>query len=294
MKKLARLAAPPPYLDYLVAIREAKIASPGGVDHKAMLASKQGEIAARFAAFEASMEVGELERLMPSADLRTIAASLRSCYSVSTLGVRRLKKSIATAQASRVLKYCPMCGTTLPRTHDHYLPAARFPEFSVHALNLVPCCSHCNSIKDDDWLDSNGKRQYLHLFSDEIPEDAFLVVVLTELPSMDGVGATFRLQRPAEFPPPAWELIEAHFRRLRLLERYSEQVNDEIAEILSDCAIYLEEGGISAASFLRKRAAERASVYGRSHWRVVLMQGLADSPKLPFWISAMSPSAAVI
>jgi hypothetical protein len=76
---------------------------------------------------------------------------------------------------------------------------------------------------------------------------------------------------------------------LHLLDRYSEQVNDEIAEIIADCSIYLKEGGANAAAFLNRRAAERAKVYGSSHWRVVLMLALSASPKLSTWISAMSP-----
>lgn len=293
MKKLARPAIPPEFLEYLVRIREAKTVAPGGVDHKAALNSRHNQISLSFAAFESAIEAGKLHQMSPSAELQAIADSLRSCYAGSTLGIRRLKKAIANAQSPRVLKYCPMCGTTLPRTHDHYLPASKFPEFSAHALNLVPCCSQCNSIKDDDWLDGNGNRQYLHLFSDGIPTDSFLCVTLKELPGSLGVGAIFQLRRPFNVLQPTWELIESHFRRLHLLDRYSEQVNDEIGEILADCAIYIEEGGTNASSFLDRRATERAGVYGYSHWRVVLMQALAASPRLPLWISAISPSIVI-
>ena len=293
MKRLVRPATPPEFIAYLIRIRDAKIVKPGGIDHKAILTSNHDQIALCFNAFETAVGTGELHQMTPSPALGAIADSLRSCYAGTTLGVRRVKEAVASAQPPRLLKYCPLCGTTLPRTHDHYLPESKFPEFSVHALNLVPCCAQCNSIKDNNWLDATGKRQYLHLFSDEVPVGGFLFVTLKELPSSGGVGALFHLKRPTNVSESVWELIESHYSRLHLLERYSEQVNDEIAEILADCAIYLQEGGTSASAFLSRRATERASVYGASHWRVVLMQALSGSPRLSVWISAMSPSLAL-
>jgi hypothetical protein len=290
MKKLARPVTPPEFIEYLAGIRDAKLVSASGINHKAVLTSKHNQIVICFDAFETSVQQGSIHQMIPSTQLSVIAVSLRSCYAGTTTGIKRVKQAIANAQAQRVLKYCPMCGTTLPRTYDHYLPASKFPEFSVHVLNLVPCCAQCNSIKDDDWLDATGKRQYLHMFSDEIPVDSFLRVTLKELPRSGGVGALFHLKRPDNVSQLNWELIESHYRRLHLLERYSEQVNDEIAEILADCVIYLEEGGTNASTFLNRRAAERAVVYGASHWRVMLMQTLSDSPRLSVWLSAVTPS----
>ena len=71
-----------------------------------------------------------------------------------------------------------MCGTTLPRTFDDYVPAVKFPEFAVHPLNLVPCCATCNSTKDADWLTAAGTRQYLHTYSDQLPDVQFVSVTL--------------------------------------------------------------------------------------------------------------------
>lgn len=288
MKKLAKPVTPPEYLDYLVKIRDAK---KNTNDHKANLISNHNQIVQSFADFESAIEAATLRKINPSKDLKAIAESLKSCYAVTTVGLQSLKGAITGAQAPRVLKYCPMCGTTLPRTYDYYLPQSQFPEFSVHALNLIPCCAQCNSIKDDDWLDTNSNRQYLHLYSDEIPVEPFLLAVLEELPSSGGVGVVFKLKCPPNTSLAEWQLIESHFKRLHLLDRYAEQVNDEIAEILADCAIYLQEGGTNAAAFLGRMATERAKIYGESHWRVVLMRALASSPKLQSWISAISATS---
>lgn len=40
---------------------------------------------------------------------------------------------------------CPFCGGIgRPRNLDHFLPKARFPQFSVFPKNLVPSCRDCN------------------------------------------------------------------------------------------------------------------------------------------------------
>jgi hypothetical protein len=188
------------------------------------------------------------------------------------------------------MKYCPMCGTTLTSTFDHYLPAVKFPEFAVHALNLVPCCALCNSTKDDDWLTVTGHRQYLHPFSDEVPQVEFLFVDLNEADDNLSVGATFYLSRPQDIDEPLWSIIERHFERLHLLRRYSELSNDEIREILAACSVFLTAGGTDFASFLRESAREAEETFGFNHWRARLMWRMALHPHVGGWIrSQMRP-----
>ncbi len=196
----------------------------------------------------------------------------------------QLKRAIQDAQPKRLLKYCPMCGTTLPRTFDHYMPAVRFPEFAVHPLNLVPCCSTCNSTKDDDWLSVAGDRLFLHAYTDEIPDLQFVKVTLHEDPALAGVGATFSLERPRGVDNELWGLIDSHFRRLKLINRYDEQSNDEVAEILADCRQYRDTGGPNIRSFLDGCAVDRGTVYGRNHWIAVLMKAMVDHPNLLAWV----------
>ncbi|TJY65031.1 hypothetical protein E4T66_02075 [Sinimarinibacterium sp. CAU 1509] len=191
-----------------------------------------------------------------------------------------MKKEIKELQPRRQLKYCPMCGVTLPKTFDHYMPAARFPEYAVMALNLIPCCSQCNSIKDDDWLSTSGERQFLHLYFDCIPEEQYLFVQLLSSADMRGVGASFELRRPSGFRRNKWSLLTSHYKRLKLLERFSEEGNEEIAEVLAGCKAHLQAGGGSASLLLQNLANDRATVYGDSHWRTVLMRALSTYSRL--------------
>src|SRR5262249_53874444 len=66
---------------------------------------------------------------------------------------------------------CPMCGSPVTGTLDHYLPRKVFPEFSVMAANLIPACTHCNSGKKR--LIFKGTREYerfLHPYFDKVAD----------------------------------------------------------------------------------------------------------------------------
>jgi hypothetical protein len=288
MKNLRRLPTPPPYISYLVTIREAKrtaTADPKSPkNHKAVLADAHPQIEERYDLLSEAVDRRNLEGLHTSAAMQAIAPSLRSCYDNETKGIRDLKRAIAAAQGPRILKYCPLCGITLVATHDHHLPAALFPEFAVHPLNLVPCCFTCNSTKSDEWIDEGGNRIFIHAYSDLLPAEPFLRAKLIAPPSASGVGAIFSIARPSGFSTKAWTVIKSHFARLNLIDRYTNQSNDEIAEILADCAVYAEAGGLDVRKFLKERARERAAIHGESHWQVVLMRAIASAPELDDWV----------
>jgi 5-methylcytosine-specific restriction endonuclease McrA len=276
------------YVSYLIGIRDAKripTADRGTPrDHRRILTESHEAIERRYARFEEALDQGALETMRRSNAMQLIASSLRSCYDGETRRLRELKDSIAEVQGIRVLKYCPLCGITSVATHDHYMPATLFPELAVHPLNLVPCCFKCNTTKGDDWLDEDGNRLYVYAYSDLIPAEAFLDVELKTSQSATGVGALFSITRPNRFSKKAWAIIESHFERLKLIERYTDFANDEIAEILADCKIYNTNGGVDVRRFLRQRARERAVIYGESHWRSILMRELASARSLDGWI----------
>lgn len=281
MKNLVALPNDPTYLDRYEAIRNKK--------HKATrtpLMAAHAMIEERFKAYSEAIVHGSLASLKSHKEALLLSTPLRACYDVATEPLKQLKSAIRDAQPKRLLKYCPMCGTTLPRTFDHYMPGVKFPEFAVHPLNLVPCCSSCNSTKDDDWLSGAGKRQYLHAYTDIVPDLQFIHVTLHEDPALSGVGATFSLVRPLDVVDDLWEIIDSHFRRLKLIDRYDERGNDEVAEILSDCREFLDAEGKNVRKFLAGRAKDRLTVYGRNHWIAVLMDAMARHPNLGAWVDA--------
>lgn len=281
MKTLIPLPPLPTYLDRFIAIRDKKHTTT-----REPLIAKHALLTQRYQDHEQAIALNALARLTQSPAVMKLSKPLRACYSSTTQPLKDLKKAIVDTQPKRQLKYCPMCGTALPKTYDHYLPAALFPEYSVHPLNLVPCCSLCNSFKGDDWLCAAGQRQYLHAYSDALPNEQFVHVTLYQHSALKGVGATFSLRRPTGVPVVQWRLIDSHFRRLHLIDRYDEEGNVQIAEILSDSKAYQDSGGPDVRAFLHGRAMDRKAVYGSNYWKAVLMQALAVDKNLQSWIYA--------
>lgn len=279
MKQLSPLADEPAYIDQYISIRNRK-----HLDVRNQLVNEHVLVAERFDKLEEVISDGILNSIKIDPRVEVIRNVLRACYDQTTISLRKLKQAIKDVQPPRLLKYCPMCCTTVPATFDHYLPASQFPEYSVHPLNLVPCCSQCNSIKDNYWINAAGGRLFLHAYSDRIPEETFLAVVLHEKASLTGVGATFILVKPDNIDGQTWMLIQSHFCRLHLLDRYRELGNDEIGEILADCKIFIEAGGNDVRTFLRDRGNERAGIYGRNNWRSILMIALASHNKIEDWV----------
>lgn len=280
MKPLSPLPEPATYLERYVSIRDSKIHGTRNT-----LVAKHALIEKRYQDHAQAMALPALESLQPNVQALQISEPLRACYGSPTRSLKDLKRDIKAEQPNRRLKYCPMCGITLPKTFDHYLPAEKFPEFSVHPLNLVPCCATCNSIKNDDWLCAAGRRRYLHAYSDAIPDTSFLYVTLHKDPVLPGVGATFSLCKPAGVTDGLWRLIESHFRKLNLIERYNERSNDEVSEILSDCRSHVAAGGLDARAFLSLQADDRAAVYGRNHWIAVLMAAVVAHADFDVWVA---------
>lgn len=287
MRPLQPLVAVPSYLERYVQIRNRK--------HHAtrdLLIAAHKFVSDRYEELADAIDGGTLHQLAAQPQAPALKNALRACYDSPTKLLNKLTDDIDNAQDKQALKYCPLCGTTLPGGYDHYMPAEKFPEFAVNAINLVPCCAMCNSTKDDDWLDAAGNRQYIHFYIDQIPEVAFLRVEILQDPAIVGVGARFYLDQSG-IDPSVWIVISSHFSRLRLIARYSDLVNSEIDTILDSCCDYLRADGPNVRTFITNSAATATKVHGRNHWRAVLMAAMANHADLEEWLtSKLQPKAA--
>lgn len=115
---------------------------------------------------------------------------------------------------------CPYCGKPgPPQTLDHVLPRVNFPEFSLFAPNLIPCCGDCNRNKEEYTWDGTGVRYFLHPYIDNFLGGEY-------------VRVTIRPDAVLGFDVPLFEFdfdgpgvgqddrrtCESHFSRLRVTE----------------------------------------------------------------------------
>lgn len=75
---------------------------------------------------------------------------------------------------------CPMCGSMHRGTLDHILPKARYAEFSVYSMNLVPACK-CNIVRGNTTIGPNPGERVLHPYYDECLSERLVVAKFEDL-----------------------------------------------------------------------------------------------------------------
>lgn len=230
------------------------------------------QILARYSLFERAIVQNTLFSFPEDPTLIAHKDDLLSCYIGRTKKVKEIFKLIEDTQPTRFLKRCPYCGVTLPKTYDHYLPEAHFPELSVHALNLVPCCGTCNSTKNNFWK-NNTHRTFLYFYKDIIPNVQYVNVNIVT--GAGSIGAQFSIQRPINIQNAVWEVLFSHYEKLGLISTYNELASDEITEVFNACVVHIRCGGANVRLFVEGLMSTEETLYGINHWRVVLMKSLA-------------------
>lgn len=277
MKNLNKLDEPPAYISYLSNIINAK----RDAVVKTELTAQLSAISFRYAALVDALNADTLHAVYTDVNMKRNSAILRSCYENRTKILNVLLVAIRNKQTSIMQGLCPYCGMTIPKTYDHYLPASDYPEYSVHPLNLVPCCSTCNQKKNNYWV-AAGKRLFIHFYHDMIPETKFLEATIIENPTTNAVGANFKLSRPDGIDDCIWEIIEAHYDRLELLKLYNENANSEIAELQNICiSCWKNYGGDKRRlkRFIKAIIDGKALLCGENNWKIALYRGLIKSQK---------------
>lgn len=169
---------------------------------------------------------------------------------------------------------CPLCGFAQATTLDHYLPKAKFPQFSVFPSNLVPACGPCNFGKRAELALTRG-GQSIHpyfdaaligeqwLFADVVPGNPLTIRYFTN-------------------PPVDWlhdekERVESHFVLLDLREKYSTEASDELANIRDTILRYTANLGAAIISAdLLATSNDRFKIHKNS-WQTALYQALGQS-----------------
>ena len=204
---------------------------------------------------------------------------LLHCYESTAKALEELKKLITERQLEEVRDFCAYCGIGSPRQFDHYLPKAKFPEFSVHFYNLLPCCGSCNGLKGETWLQANGTRAFITFYIDSLPTRPMLKLNVRWLVKSGKCVpiVSFHLVRPTGFNIANFKIIESHFDKLELLARYKDQAHTEFLA-LRDAALAREAKTVPALrKFLTKYLERRKETLGPLNWRIALYSELEAS-----------------
>ena len=214
-----------------------------------------------------------LEKIPASTFVSPNIVLLKDCYSNSH-GLSFLKTRILERQNVLLRRECQYCNIGEPTTFDHYLPQVGFPEFSALSVNLIPCCSTCNSEKGVQWR-THGRRNIINFYFDTLPNVPYLTCSIVY---RKNVPQAIFIVNTAVIPANMRTVITTHFTTLKLTERYKGRSNSEISDVFNTIQpLSASLNRLQIQNQLRTDAANMKISKGDNYWRAVLKIALSNS-----------------
>lgn len=193
-------------------------------------------------------------------------------YSFRSAKFKKLYQALTTTSNNIVDKVCPYCYMETSESLDHFVPKTPFPHFSANPQNLIPCCSNCNSKKDDDWIvnkEGRNVRLFLNAYIDDVMSQPFLEVKFS-YPNNNIVPFFSVTQN--DMNQNLFDIVKSHFTKLGLAKRYQDNSNKIIVE-LRNLIKTSKENGLPDQK-IKKIAldtiAKSELKFGLNHWETVL------------------------
>lgn len=241
---------------------------------KRILTALKPSLSKRFNEYERQSKINDLEAVTSLAYSDSDKKALQNCYKVKTKALETLIKNIKENQPNQIRSVCQFCCINTDSTIDHYMPKEEFPEFSVAHLNLIPCCPDCNSKKSISWLSASKKRVILNLYNDLIPCTQFLfvdVMFKNDIP----IGKYY-LSNKNNIDNDLYRLIQSHYEKLELVNRYNDKFNTNYTQILNSLNNPIFKGNPKlVTSLLVSEYQNGISDFGINNYKLVLKEELA-------------------
>lgn len=264
----------PSSLDPMTVFREVVKAKQAGV-RKDRLTLRLRTIRRYYNEYDAAKR--ELELMKERRHTQEQKDDLTHCYTDRTKPLNELLIDIRSKIPRIISNKCQYCNIDSPKTFDHYLSKGRFPEFAIHALNLMPCCHACNQIKGEKFLDASSNRRIVNLYFDRLPTQRYLNAHI-DYDSSNTPSATYSLLRPIGLRHKIFHLIQNHYEALDLLDRYRENSNSTFSETMKSMMAHSYTIG-EVEQFLREEAAMLSTEISPNYWKSVLFDAMANDPR---------------
>ena len=191
---------------------------------------------------------------------------------------QRVKKRLFEDVPKERRGVCPFCMISEPTTMDHYFSESEYPEYIIFAPNLVPCCSHCNSVKGKRLFVENEnrlKRTVIHFYYDVLPQTEYLKSTFNVTDKIPQVSFRLEFENETEITG----IIKGHFETLHLLERYQERSNGILSTECENFRMCLVNGFSveDCVQLLRCKAQSFEKIYGRNYWEACIYRAMSES-----------------
>jgi len=244
-------------------------------DLKDRLILQDENVKVLFSSYDDKFGNDKLEDLTSHGYISPEKDDLLELYNYDSQALRKLRVNLTTTQNGRRKMKCQNCTLGEVSSFDHLLPQGEFPEFVVHPKNLFPSCSKCNSYKSSIWRDQSG-RNTLNLYLDLLPEIQYLFVNVEV--GNSSIEVDFYLDNLNGIDDVLFNRIESHFRALDLLNRFSENADDEISSFRSDLEI--ERGMLNLDELIQlveMKVEKERIAFGYNYWKSILKLELINN-----------------
>lgn len=223
--------------------------------------------------YERLYHAGTLNSIRPKRISGPLFNDLYELYDYNAAVVKEVQESIKKNNPATVYGICQYCGLVSHDTMDHILPHKKYAEYSIHAKNLIPCCTDCNRRKNESEL--------LNLYTDALPNVEYLFMDVA--PDGDTIDLTFRLDNTAnEVDTALFSKIENHYAKLALFERMKMKANAQLPSFLIQIGRQYDKFGKNdVIETVMENNSELRRVYGYNYWEAAFQKGLVNSPV--FW-----------
>lgn len=189
-------------------------------------------------------------------------------------------KQLEKIRKKNSLTACPICGETgRPRTLDHCLPQAAFPEFAVNVLNLVPACDWCQGEKLIDYKNADGRRSFIHPYFDDVNRPLFSLIFAEPYST-----PTISIEVKINLPKKLQVLVASHLEGIGFLDRFSEIFNVNYQAIKRMAIRARTPGNLSLSQSLNE-ALLIASDKAINSWDAVLYRSVLENPDLIIFLN---------
>ena len=170
---------------------------------------------------------------------------------------------------------CPYCGFGQTSTLDHYLPKAKYPQFSVLPFNLVPSCRDCNTGKSTS-IATTAEAQSLHPYFDHqnfIDDQWLHAKVIQTTPAI----IRFFVKAPEQWDDISKARVQAHFCNFNLASRYSVEAVNELVSLRDVLISYCQLMGSKSVRNLLEIEANSSARQHSNSWKTAMLQALVVS-----------------
>ena len=187
------------------------------------------------------------------------------------------KQKILANMPRAIKGKCPFCMISEPNTFEHYLPESKYPEYIIFTPNIVPCCSQCNTNKGDTFS-INGKRQFIHFYFDDIPDKQFLYADVNIQDGIPVFSFYIKFDREEEIN----QIIKSHYRRLKLIKRYTDQCNNLVTSLGSAFNFMLQDGKelTECVSMVKYKIKAIRNNRGKNDWEACVLEACIKDIKI--------------